>query len=1003
MPDRKFVRRPILVRIAIGLIVLLNFSSSSFGAIDFEQSIRPILRERCQQCHGVEKQEGGLRLDRRSAAFKGGDSGVVIVAGKSPESELFRRITSGDKNEMMPPAGERLNAEQIESIRNWIDDGATWPEKDHESNPTADPRLDHWAWKPLQRPQIPAALDSNWPRNEIDRFVLARLHEQHLTTSAEADRRTLIRRLSFDLLGSPPTAEETDQFVANDDPHAYEQLVDRYLQSPRYGERWARHWLDVVHYGDTHGYDKDKLRPNAWHYRDYVIRSLNDDKPYARFIQEQIAGDALFPHTQDGIEALGFLAAGPWDFIGHAEVPESKIDGKIARHLDRDDMVANTIGTFCSVTIGCAQCHNHKFDPFTQEDYYSLQAVFAAIDRTDYSYYANPDYSRTHATLTARRRGLQVRQRQIESEIEKRGGTELAELNREIDRLSKQSNDKVAAQYGYHSDIAAQQSTSKWVQVDLGQSIEISRIVLRPCWDDFNGIGAGFGFPRQFRIESSDDPDFQKDVHTIARIDQDLPNPGLTPQNFSSPSMKGRFVRVTATKLAPRQNDYIFALAELQIYDEEGRNRAEKCSVASLDSIEAPPRWQRANLTDEIYRAGDVPQALSERTAERESLLRRVTDSSMRAELDEIQSTVHSIDDELKKLPAPQVAYIGAVHTGGGTFTGTGANGGKPRPIHILIRGNVTNLGKLVGPAAIRSFDSTLPSEFALPSEYSEKDARAALATWIADERNPLTWRSVVNRVWQYHFGQGIVETSNDFGRMGTRPTHPELLDWLAIDFRDQGGSLKKLHRQIVTSATYRQSSSAVSTDAIERDVNNRYLWRQNRRKLEAEAVRDAVLFASGKLDLTMGGPGYRDFVIEQEAHSPHYQYHLADPMAPSTWRRSIYRFIVRSQTQPFMTSLDCADPSMRVEKRNESISAGQALALLNNGFMVTQASLMADRIAGANPESTIEQITRAYRFTFGRSPTDSELPPLVEYLHQHGLSNLCRVLFNLNEFLFVD
>lgn len=993
-------QRPI--RLTLGLACVLLLTNASQGAVDFENAIRPLLRDHCLACHGNDRQEGGLRLDRRSAALKGGDSGEVIVAGQPSQSELIRRITSSDKNDMMPPSGERLSPAQVETLQTWINEGATWPQSD-EPAATSDPRLDHWAWKPLRKSELPELPGSNWPRNGIDYFIEAKLRELELAPSTEADRRTIIRRLSFDLTGLPPTADEIDQFVASDNPLAYEQLVDRYLQSPRYGERWARHWLDVVHYGDTHGYDKDKPRPNAWRYRDYVIRALNEDKPYSQFVQEQIAGDALFPHTQDGIEALGFLAAGPWDFIGHAEVAESKTDGKIARHLDRDDMVANTLGTFCSVTIGCAQCHNHKFDPFTQEDYYSLQAVFAAIDRTDHQYYANPDHSRLNESLTQRRTELQSRQRRAEFEIEKRGGDELAELNRRIDQLSKKSNDKIAPQYGYHSEIATQQHTTKWVQVDLGQPVDLSKIVIRPCWDDFNGIGAGFGYPLQFRIEASDDPQFHVDVKAIASIESDVPNPGLTPQTFAAGSTEARYVRFSATKLSSRQNDFILALAEIQIFDSEGKNRAEQSAISSLDSIEAPPRWQQANLVDGIYRSDEAAVDLEVAKAARDALVKRVTDAQLRSELDETQAGLRAIDDEYKKLPAPETAYIGAIHTGGGTFTGTGANGGKPRPIHILLRGNVTTPGKLVTPAAIQSFDTSLSSRFELRPDQPERDARAALAKWVSHERNPLTWRSIVNRVWQYHFGQGLVETSNDFGRMGIAPTHPELLDWLAIEFRDGGGSLKSLHRRIVTSATYRQSAVTANTSGVSRDVNNRFLWRQNRRKLEAEAVHDAVLAASGKLDLKMGGPGYRDFVIEQESHSPHYEYHLADPNDASTWRRSIYRFIVRSQTQPFMTSLDCADPSMRVEKRNESVSAGQALALLNNGFMITQSLHMAQRIENDVPNDTRGQVNHAYRLVMSRSPTEKESPALVEFVRHHGLANLCRVLLNLNEFLFVD
>ena len=322
--------------------------------------------------------------------LRGGDTGPVILPKRSDRSLLIRLVTGTDRDRVMPPKGERLTAAQVAVIRAWIDQGARWPD-DGSAGRRAE---DWWSFKPLRRPAVPGPSGLN----PIDAFIAVKLAEHNLAPTAEADRRTLIRRLYFDLVGLPPTIGEIDEFVNDHAPDAYEKLVDRLLASPRYGERWARHWLDVVHYGETHGYDKDKPRPNAWPYRDYVIRAFNDDKPYARFVQEQVAGDVLFPGTVDGIEALGFLAAGPWDFIGHEELPESKIDGKIARHLDRDDFVANTIGTFISLTVHCAQCHNHKFDPITQEDYYRLQAVFAAIDRTDRVFDADP-------AIAARRTG----------------------------------------------------------------------------------------------------------------------------------------------------------------------------------------------------------------------------------------------------------------------------------------------------------------------------------------------------------------------------------------------------------------------------------------------------------------------------------------------------------------------------------------------------------------------------------------------------------------------
>jgi hypothetical protein len=348
--------------------------------------------------------------------------------------------------------------------------------------------------------------------------------------------------------------------------------------------------------------------------------------------------------------------------------------------------------------------------------------------------------------------------------------------------------------------------------------------------------------------------------------------------------------------------------------------------------------------------------------------------------------------------------YAGAVHTGSGAFVGTGARGGMPREIRVLARGQVTQPGRPVEPAALSVLDAVLPSRFDLAPDAPESARRAALARWLSDTRNPLVWRSVVNRVWHYHFGRGIVDTPNDFGRMGGTPTHPELLDWLAATFRDDlRGSFKALSRLIVTSAAYRQRSdvSVAAAEAIDR--NNALLWRANARKLEAEALRDAVLATTGSLDLAMGGPGYRDFVIEQPEHSPHYRYDLADPDDPATFRRSVYRFIVRSQMQPFMTALDCADPSMRVDRRNQSLSANQALAYLNSGFMLAQSRRFAERVRREAGDDPARQADRAMRLALGRGARDDERARLADFTREHGLENTCRVLLNLNEFTFVD
>jgi hypothetical protein len=965
--------------------------------------VKPIFEKHCVECHGPKKQKSDFRLDDREVALHGGESHAPnILPGKAAESPLLKFVTTNDRDTRMPPKGDRLSAAEVDTLKRWIAEGAVWPES--ASLKKSDP-LDWWSLKPLSKPALP----SGEAAHPIDRFILAKLQEKHLRPSGTADARTILRRLNFDLIGLPPTAEELavfEQEAAQDLPGAIGRAADRLLASPRYGERWGRHWLDVVHYGDTHGYDKDKLRPNAWPYRDYVIRAFNEDKPYARFVEEQLAGDTLYPQTADGHIAQGFISAGPWDYIGHAELPETKLDGKIARALDRDDMVSNTTGAFLATTAQCARCHNHKFDPIKQEDYFRLQAVFAALDRADKSFDTNPEVSKRRAPLLAERTRLDGEIKALNEKSASTDSRRVTLIGKIIDELKQGTAAVERSEYGYHSSISKEQSVTKWVQVDLGVARELTEVILTGCHDTFNNIGAGFGFPARYKVELSDDAKFTQGVTVIADLTgADVPNPGVKPQRFSLAKLKGRYLRVTATKLATRKNDYILALAELQAIDPLGRNVALGANVTSLDSIEAGPRWGRLNLTDGYFyglksERDDARIALMERERAEIRKGARKSDPATEDKLAELTAARAKVAKDLATLPAPQVAYVGTIHKGTGSFAGTGANGGKPRPIFVLKRGDVSQPDKEVGPGTL-PFAKELASQFNLPTAAPEGARRVALARWITDDRNPLTWRVIVNRVWHYHFGRGLSDTPNDFGRMGSLPTHPELLDWLAVDFRDGGQSLKKLHRLIVTSATYRQSS--LGHPANEKiDTSNAFLWRMNRRKLEAEAVNDSVLAVAGKLDLTMGGPGFQDFIIEKPQHSPHYEYDQHDVEDPKSHRRSVYRFIVRSQPQPFLTVLDCADPSMSVASRNETVNALQALAMRNNRLTVAMAKHFAARVA-KEATTPAAQIDQAFRLALGRPPSAAEAKAMSGYVREHGLTNLCRLIFNLNEFNFVD
>ncbi len=971
-------------------IAALQITGSLSADEAFLQDVAPIFEQKCVHCHSGSEPEGDLSLQTRSDLVDGG----YIDTEAPADSVLLQILQPTDGRAEMPKDADPLSAKEIAAVRRWIERGAPWPDDvTLEASQVDD--FDWWSWRPLKRPEVPSLQD---PRIQtpIDQFILRALRERGLDFSEPADRRTLIRRVTFDLIGLPPTPEEVERFVADQDPRAWEKLVDRLLTSPHYGERQARRWLDVVRYADTHGYDKDKPRSNAWPYRDYVIRSFNEDRPYSRFVQEQIAGDVLFPGTPDGILGLGFLAAGPWDFIGHVEVPETKYDGMVARNLDRDEFVSGTFNTFCSVTVQCARCHNHKFDPITQEHYYGLQAIFAAVDRADRPWNIDSDTAQRREELTSRLTDLKKKDARLEDQIAERAGPELARIQKTIAALQAEMKVTQEPQFGYHTAFASRQDSEKWVEVALDDPVDIDRIVLRPCHDDFGGIGAGFGFPVRFRIEVRSDGTW----HTVSdHTRTDFPNPGLRPVVVSAAGITGDRVRIVASRLADRRGVYIMALAELQVLRPDGTNAARGAAVTALDSIEAPVRWSRENLTDGRWpTAGTDEQAqqLEQALAARETLLQTDQIARLQEQQRSLRRSIQELQAELRALPPFRMVYAAATRfKKQGQFRPTL---GQPRTIRVLQRGDVRRPQQAAVPGF---FPLNENDAFRLPPDMPEGERRAALARWLTDPNHPLVWRSIVNRIWQSHFGTGIVATPNDFGRMGALPTHPELLDWLAVEFRDSGQSIRALHRMIVTSYVYRQTS-AIREDAARTDRSNRFLWRMPRRRLEAEEIRDAMLAVSGALNRKQGGPGFHLFVLEKTEHSPHYEYHKFDPADPASHRRSIYRFIVRSQPHPWMTTLDCADSSQSTPQRSETLTSLQALSLLNNDFVLHMARLFAHRTE-RHADSLPEQVDRAVRLALQRSPTDAEHAAFLEYARRHGLQNLCRVLMNLSEFLYLD
>jgi hypothetical protein len=860
-----------------------------------------------------------------------------------------------------------------------------------------------WAFHPIKPPVVPVVPEKHkaWVRTPVDAFVLEKLLANGLTPSAEADRRTLARRLFVDLTGLPPTPDELDAFLKDTSKDSYEKLVDRLLASPRYGERWARHWLDVAHYADSHGQDQDRFRPNAWPYRDWVITSLNADKPYSRFVKEQLAGDVLWPTDPDAIVATGFLAAGPWDESGLRDINENALDRQVARVLDRDDIVTTVMTSFAGLTVHCARCHDHKFDPIPTADYYSLQAVFAGIDKAEREYDTDPATAKRRLKLTE----------------------ELAAVR---DEKAEVTADRLAAVVKFEQARAAAQQRWQVVKPDAVSSRDGATLTVQA---DHSVLSGGKAPDRDvYTVSFTAELKGVTGLRVEVLTDDSLPHKG--PGRQDNGNLHLSEVRVTtAPKGKPEQAVNVKLKSAAADFNQDGWGIARaidgdpKTAWGIYPRVGKPHHASFAFATPVSFDGGTTfTVALDQLHGERHLIGRfRIsitTGDPLAAEVQLPEAFAvpvekrtaaqkvtlarwvweQQLEKDIKSLPLPAKVYCG---TNRFAPDGSFKPAATPRPIHILKRGDVTKPGKEAKAGAVEAVEA-LPARFTLKNANDEGERRAALADWLTADANPLTWRVIVNRAWHYHFGRGIVDTPNDLGAMGGVPSHPELLDWLANDFRTNCGSLKKLHKLIVTSSTYRQ---AVTHDpaAAAKDADNRLLWQMNRTRLDAESVRDAVLLAAGRLDDTMHGPPVKHFLTKPGIHvTPESDYDKFDVNTADARRRSIYRFVFRTKPDPFLAGLDCPDASASAPVRSVSVGAPQALAMWNNKFVLANAEHLAAMAEKASGDAR-EQVLFAAKRVLLRVPTAEEEAAWVKYAANHGLANLCRVLFNSSEFTFVE
>ena len=919
---------------AISIIFVLGNVS---GSVRFESEILPILQEKCFNCHGEDKQKSDLRLDNVEGIIKGGSSGEpLLVKGDPASSLIINRIKSEDPDEKMPPEGKPdLTAEERSLLESWIQEGAEMPKPEKATELTTD----HWSFQKLKRSEIPTN-KSNWGNNEIDDFVLAKMVSKKLSPSSQAEPRNLIRRIYQIMHGVPPSMEMISRHLKQIENNDWNSVVDEILASPRYGERFARHWLDIVRFAESNGFETNRERLTAYHFRDYVIRSFNNDLPYDRFIVEQIAGDAL------GVDVgTGFLVAGPHDIVKSPDINLTLMQ----RNDEMADMI-NTTGTaFLGLTIGCARCHNHKFDPILQKDYYSMQAVFSGV---------------RYGERMMQKRRDEVAKNTLK-ELEKKAqhlSQELEALKLMSIRLKAEGTGKLVKR----EPVNARGNTEIFDEVETRHvrfTVRRTTSGGEPCIDElrvFNIEGQNVALAKNGATAESSGNLKGYEIHKLEHINDgndgnrkswisDTVGKGWIKINFSKPSKINRieWARDREGQFSDRlATDYVIE------HSSDGQSWHK---VAGSESRE--PYGGGSPAEDEFLSFLPDPEAKKGR---------------------ESFQKLKAVRNEISFYRNGSKAWI--------------ANFEKPAPTHRLYRGDPLAKRELVAPDTLQILGS-----LKMGMDENEQQRRLKLAYSIASKNNPLTARVMVNRLWQFVFGVGIVDTPSDLGTNGTDPTHPELLDWLASLFIEKEWSVKSVLKSILVSDTFKQTS-VPRPDAVKIDAGSRYLWRFPPRRLEAEAIRDSILAVSGNLNLEMGGPGFYLLDVDRE-NVVHY--HPKEKISSKEWRRMIYMFKIRQEQDLIFGAFDCPDGNQVIPERSRSTTPIQALNLFNSHFMIEQSGIMAKNLVIEAGSSIRSQIKVAYSRYYGRPATDEEIKDASEFVSEHSLSDFCRAMFNSNEFLF--